>query len=224
MKIDLHVHTKEVSRCGRLSAKEVVTLYKEAGYDAICITNHFSVYTKNYHRSLGKLDWIKVFEDGYQLAKAEGEKIGLRVFRGYEFRCNRNDNDFLLYSVPQNIIDNIDIMFDLPIKDCLKVFRENGVKIYQAHPFRNNTTIIDPELIDGIEIYNGSNGKGSVNDMAKAWAKEYPKLRGISGSDCHVDYQVGYGGIITDRDIKNEQELIDCIESGDYTIIEKYRE
>lgn len=224
MKIDLHVHTQEVSRCGKITAKEAVNLYKEAGYDAICITNHFSEYTKNYHRSLGRLDWIKVFNEGYQLAKEEGERVGLRVFKGYEFRCNKNDNDFLLYDLPTSIVENIDVMFNLPIKDCLKVLRENGVKIYQAHPFRNNTTVIDPALLDGVEIYNASNGRGYINDMAKVWAKEYPHLHGISGSDCHTSNNIGYGGIITSRDVKNERELIDCIQSGDYTIIERYKD
>ena len=33
MKIDLHVHTKEVSICGHMEAKEVVSRYKSAGYD-----------------------------------------------------------------------------------------------------------------------------------------------------------------------------------------------
>lgn len=224
MKIDLHVHTSEISRCGRLTAKEIVTIYKEAGYDAICITNHFSNYTLKWHTSLGKLDFIKTFDEGYQLAKAEGEKIGLRVFKGYEFRCNHADNDFLLYSVPDYIQNNIKQVFELPLKDALTVLRANGVKIYQAHPFRNNTTMVDPNLLDGIEIYNGANGKGPINDMAKIWADAHPHLRGISGSDCHQTHQAARGGIITDRDIQNEEQLIECIQSGDYTIIEKYEE
>lgn len=220
MKIDLHVHTSEVSRCGRLTAKEVVAIYKEAGYDAICITNHFSNYTLKWHNSMGKFDFIKNFEDGYQLAKAEGEKIGLRVFKGYEFRCNSADNDFLLYNVPDCVQNNIKDIFALSLKDSLAVLRANGVKIYQAHPFRPNTTMVDPNLIDGIEIYNGANGAGPINDMAKAWAAAHPHLRGISGSDCHQAHQAARGGIITDWDVQNEQQLIDCIQSGEYSIIE----
>ncbi len=222
MKIDLHVHTSEISRCGKLSAQDVVNIYKRLGYDAICITNHFSSSTKAWHQSKGKLDFVKTFEEGYQLAKYEGEKIGLKVFRGYEFRCNRNDNDFLLYHLPNEILESIDKVFDLPIKDCLCVLRENGVKIFQAHPFRNNTTLINPDLLDGIEIFNGSNGQGPINDMAKLWAAAHPHLKGISGSDCHAAHQAGRGGIITAYDIANEQELITCIQSGDYTTMENW--
>ena len=75
MKIDLHVHTKEVSRCGKLTAQEIMALYKEKGYDAVCITNHFSVHTENWLARQGKFDFVKAFDEGFELAKAEGEKV-----------------------------------------------------------------------------------------------------------------------------------------------------
>ena len=36
-KVDLHVHTKDVSPCGRVFAEKLVLEYKKAGYDAIVI-------------------------------------------------------------------------------------------------------------------------------------------------------------------------------------------
>ena len=38
---DLHVHTKEVSPCGKLTVEETVDLYKAKGYDGFWLTNHF---------------------------------------------------------------------------------------------------------------------------------------------------------------------------------------
>lgn len=32
---------------------------------------------------------------------------------------------------------------------------------YQAHPFRNSMKITNPELLDGIEVYNGHPGHDS---------------------------------------------------------------
>ena len=49
MKIELHVHSKEISPCGKLSVDEVTTLYKNAGYDVIVLTNHFSADVAEYH-------------------------------------------------------------------------------------------------------------------------------------------------------------------------------
>jgi len=40
-KYDTHVHTKEVSPCGKVPAIEVVKLYKDAGYHGIVITDHY---------------------------------------------------------------------------------------------------------------------------------------------------------------------------------------
>lgn len=40
-KVDTHVHTCEVSRCGHVPGAEMARLYIQAGYDAILITDHF---------------------------------------------------------------------------------------------------------------------------------------------------------------------------------------
>ena len=220
MKIDLHVHTSEVSRCGKIPAEEIVRLYKEAGYDAICITNHFSLYTANWHAKQGHFDFVKTFDQGYELAREAGKKVGLKVFKGYELRCSENDNDFLAYQMPKYLLDNYEKLLSIPMKEFLTVLRDNGVKIYQAHPFRNGIKIVDPGLLDGIEVYNGHIGHNSRNPMANAWADLHTHMRKISGSDCHEIPHVGRGGIITPRDVNNEEELLECIESGEYTLIE----
>ena len=220
MKIDLHVHTMEVSRCGKIAAQDIVKMYKEAGYDAICITNHFSTVTVNWLAKQGKFDFVKAFDEGYELARQYGKEIGLRVFKGYELRCNENDNDFLAYKMPKYLLDNYEKLLALPMKDFLTVLRDNGVKLYQAHPFRNGIKIVDPGLLDGIEVYNGHVGHNSRNPMAHAWADLHTHLRQISGSDCHETYQLARGGIITDWDVKNEDELLACLDSGEYTLIE----
>ena len=41
-KTETHLHTKEVSRCGKLYADEMVSMYKDAGYDTLFITDHLS--------------------------------------------------------------------------------------------------------------------------------------------------------------------------------------
>ncbi len=220
MKIDLHVHTKEVSRCGKLTAAEIMALYKENGYDAVCITNHFSSPTESWMARQGKFDFVKAFDEGYEIARAEGEKLGIRVFKGYELRCNENDNDFLVYDMPKYLLDTYKTLLTLPMNDFLNVLRQYGVKIYQAHPFRNGIRIVNPDLLDGSEVYNGHPGHNSRKDMVKKWADMYPHICQISGSDCHEAHHAARGGIITDRDIKNELELIDCIQSGDFTRIE----
>ena len=83
MKIDLHVHTKEISLCAHVSAEETVRMYKEAGYGAIVITNHFSNDGVYHFSHNGRDDYYDAFVEGYELARAEGERIGLTVLLGF---------------------------------------------------------------------------------------------------------------------------------------------
>ena len=39
---ETHCHTSEVSRCGDLTAREVVRNYVDAGYSGLVVTDHFS--------------------------------------------------------------------------------------------------------------------------------------------------------------------------------------
>ncbi len=218
MKIDMHVHTSEISACGKLAAKEVVRLYKEAGYDAICVTNHFSSYTVKHLAKQGKFDFVKAYHEGYELAKAEGEKVGLKVFIGYELRVNECDNDYLVYDMNDYLLENFPKLLDLPTKEFCQVVRKNGILLFQAHPFRNNMKIVNPDYLDGIEVFNGHPGQVSRNQMAEAWADFHPQLRRISGSDCHETHHVGRGGVITERNIETQSDLLEMLRDGDYTI------
>ena len=38
---EMHFHTSEISVCGRVPAAEGVRAYKEKGYDALVVTDHF---------------------------------------------------------------------------------------------------------------------------------------------------------------------------------------
>ena len=88
-KIEPHLHTTHVSRCGRLEAKEIVAGYKAAGYSALIVTDHFNRTTFE-HLGIdpaGKSDRIGAFLEGYRRVREEGERQGLRVFKGAELRC-----------------------------------------------------------------------------------------------------------------------------------------
>ena len=40
-RLELHAHTSPASRCGEVKPDDVVTIFHNAGYDGIAITNHF---------------------------------------------------------------------------------------------------------------------------------------------------------------------------------------
>ena len=80
--LDPHVHTSEVSGCGKVPAAEVVRLYRGAGCDAIVITDH---YYDGYFQRQGDIPWkekVECYRRGYCAAREEGERSGLRVLFG----------------------------------------------------------------------------------------------------------------------------------------------
>lgn len=70
---DTHVHTKEVSPCGNVSAAKTVRLYHEAGYSGLCITDHLKRGYIRDHCFENWKEYISCFLRGWHAAKAEGE-------------------------------------------------------------------------------------------------------------------------------------------------------
>ena len=54
--------------------------------------------------------------------------------------------------------------------------------------------------------------------MAKIFAEHYGKAM-LSGSDLHTRERAGRGGIITERIIKTQGDLVSVLRSGDYSLI-----
>lgn len=208
MKIDLHIHTSEVSGCGRVPAAEMARLYHEAGYDAIVITDHL-IAGKNAEMPVDeRADW---YLSGYRAAKAEGERLGLIVMLGAELRFDCGHEDYLLYGITE--ADIAPIMRDLDSGmlpgDFYRRIRENGrMALIQAHPFRPELRQAPLDELDGIEVYNGHPEHDSHNDLAMARAMQGGEgFIKTSGSDAHKVHHVGRGGMIVDEPIADSVQL-----------------
>lgn len=206
-KYDVHVHTSEVSQCGHVDARTVARLYKDAGYTGIVITDH---YYEAYFQSLGNIDWsskIDIFLHGYKQALEEGEKIGLTVIPGMEIRFTENYNDYLIYGIDQYFLKTCPKLYLLGLEGFRKEFKDAGLLVYQAHPFRDRMERANPLLLDGIEVFNGNPRHDSRNDLAYNRAKNY-SLKMISGSDFHQTQDLAGGGIELSEEINTPAELI----------------
>ena len=218
MKIDLHVHTSEVSLCGHLTARQTVQSYKEAGYDCLVITNHFNTYTCNHYKNNGEDDFFRFYHDAYLLAKEEGEKLGLTVLNGYEIRFDGADSDYLVYGMSDATAAHCTELFKMSPREFSELAKAEGFLFYQAHPFRNDMRVTNPAYLFGIEIKNGNERHDNRNDVAAIWAEKFG-LHKIGGSDCHQPMDVGKSGIITDREIRSTDDLLAVLRADDYTII-----
>ena len=100
---DLHVHTKEVSPCGKLTVEETVDLYKAKGYDGFWLTNHF--HREFFERTKG-LTWEQRVE-AFFLPWREGKKYAGEDFfigQGMELRFLTDPNDYLLFGITEELL------------------------------------------------------------------------------------------------------------------------
>lgn len=217
MKIELHAHTSEVSPCGRLTSRELIRLYRAAGYDCIVITNHFSEHAAKRLAESGRTDFSNFYHEEFEKAAELGRQAGLLVLCGYEVRFRVNANDYLVYGMPREIIGDHDRIFSMDAHSFGELARKRDFLFYQAHPFRDKMTVTDPADLFGIEVNNAHPRHDSRNDVAKKWAEKY-HLHGIGGSDCHRTEDAGRAGILTEETVRNMEDLVRVLRNDLYTI------
>lgn len=208
-KYDTHVHTAEVSRCGRIDAVRLVELFKGAGYDGIVITDH---YYRDFFEQLDKDTWQEkadVFLAGYRMALEAGRREGLQVLLGMEIRFDNSFNDYLVYGLSEAFIKKNPELYKLGLKKFKALARKNNLLVFQAHPFRIGMVVSRPSLLDGVEVYNGNMRHNSNNTLALTYAR-LNRLLMTSGSDFHEDEDLARGGILFSRHIATEAELVDA--------------
>ena len=223
-KYQMHTHTTPCSLCGRLTPEDLCAALLENGYQGAVLTNHFYHGNSGIDRSESTSwqDFVRAYEKSYLDCKREAEKYDLDIIFSIEESVVPG-LEILCYGVtPQILYDNPQLRRG-ECDEWIRVMRENGVVIIQAHPFREAFYIPNPghlplEKIDGFEIFNRGNDK-EYNDKARALAKENPHLLTTSSADTHTKDTVGVGGIITNKRIRNERDLADLLRSRDYELI-----
>ena len=218
-KYEMHCHTGPVSQCGRVKPKEIMRLYREAGYSGIVLTDHYSPLTFYNHNYFAPQRCMNFYLRSYREMK-QYETDDFTVLLGLELRHYATANDYLIYGVEEEWLLKQGNMMAWWEKKMSREVHKAGYLLYQAHPFRPCITRCNPDLLDGVEVYNGKTDKKS-NDKAYQWAKENHKLM-ISGSDFHTPAHLARGGIITTTPIKNNHDLLDTLKSQEFKMIMAY--
>ena len=222
-KYELHAHTSECDPYARLSACELVHLYKNVGYDGMVITDHYMelFYTHWFSDELEGLTheqqiarWLK----GFRTAKEEGRKIGFTVLAGAEVRFNGYPNDYLIYGLQEDFFYTAPRLNELKNVQELLAVLPPDVCVVQAHPFRDDMVVANPEGLFGLEVYNGGTEKFR-NDIARQFACHY-NLAMTSGSDVHGMERLAKGGIMTPMKIETPKDLLAVLRNGVYSLIE----
>lgn len=225
-KTELHCHNN-FSGCSNVSPADMVEKYVEAGYSTVVVTNHFNYGYMNREGSYRELVKNAFAAVERSREAADGR---MNIIAGMELSLKCMLNDFLLYGVTEEFfLDVGEELFDMRPWQVRDKIHEVGGVIIQAHPFRFGQVVVNPAEVDGIEVFNGHSGQYSHNEIAKmwalAWADKYKKDGRFiltSGSDHHDDCHRATGGIITEEEIRTNEELLAVLKSGNYERITSY--
>ncbi|MBE7050954.1 MAG: histidinol phosphatase [Ruminococcaceae bacterium] len=220
-KYELHLHTSESSKCGRVAAADMVKVYKDLGYTGIFVTDHFLNGNTTVPKDLPWKDRVDAFFAGYDNALAEGKKIGIDVFYGWEYCFG--GTDFLTYGLSKQWLYDHPECVEISPKEYCKLVHESGGFIVHAHPFREsaNAYSIDmirlmPRDVDAVESFN-SNMSDFQNDFASYYAKAYG-LKELCGSDNHRGASAKrFASVCFNHRLADEKDFIECVKNGEYT-------
>lgn len=216
---ETHMHTSEGSKCASNTGAEMVHPYKENGYTGVIITDHNWGGNTAVDRSLPWEEWVDRFFLGYEHAKAEGEKIGLSVFQGYE--AGYGGPEFLIYGLTTDDMKNHPELKNATIPEQLEIVHSLGGMVIQAHPYREADYIdkvrLYPEYADGLEIINASHSnphdgsrKKCVYDERAIALRNKTGLPATAGSDNHSLVPFG-GGVAFKTPLKDIHDYINRI-------------
>lgn len=219
-KFETHLHTSESSACGRSTGAEMVRACKEAGYSGAVITDHFFNGNCAIRGNYSWRERVRLFMQGYENAKREGDKIGLDVYFGFEY--GMSGNDFLIYNFGESqIADYPEIMSDSFEKFAEKVHGDGGFIIH-AHPFRYEVYIaqpgrIFPQCTDAVEIVNASHKNPQYDEDAKKYAAQYNLIK-FGGSDTHhIDSKKG--GIAFEKKPESLEDMINLMKQNRHIVL-----
>lgn len=203
---ETHCHTGEVSLCGMVPAREIPALYRTHGYGAIIVTDHYNRWTLDA-LAMGRTDQIERWLEGYRQVRAAGAELGMRVFLGMELALTQSPEDFLIYGFDEEFLFRYPNLIDGSLEEAFHIVEDEGLLLYQAHPFRSYLTPAPACLLHGVEVFNGNPRQDNNNDRAVAFA-ESNNLKKTAGSDFHQLQDVGRGGVWLPDDIHDNGDLI----------------
>lgn len=214
-RIEMHAHTKPVSSCSEILPHELVDTYKQLGYDALVVTNHF-MRTDRFTRD----EYIDWYLNGYEETKRCGEAMGLRVYLGAEIRFTENNNDYLVFGVDRAVLEDIYDRLHLGVEAFRKEYSMPNSVFIQAHPMRDGMVSVAPHLLDGVEVFNMHPGHNSRVGLAALFAKEVPHPVITAGSDYHHAnrHHEGVAALKAARLPADSFELADLLREGDYLL------
>ena len=179
-RIELHAHTTPASKCSEITPEQMVQSYKDIGFDALVLTNHF--LRKD---DMSKEEYIDFYMADYERTREAGERLGLKVYLGTEIRFTENSNEFLIFGVTRSMLEDIYDLLPYGVANFRQQYSMPDSLFIQAHPMRKNSTPVAPELLDGVEVFNTHPHHDSKIGPTALFAQKNKMEIITGGSDFH---------------------------------------
>lgn len=150
MLIDLHAHSSGISKCCRITFEEVLNQAIAVGIDGVVLYNH---YQKSYISDNNVFEFVNSYISEYDAAKCYGKQIGCKVFFGIEMTMEKYPNvHMLIYGVEPEFLLQHPASFDCTQEQLYRIVKAHNGVMVQAHQFRNGTTVMNTNFLDGVVI------------------------------------------------------------------------
>ena len=195
-----------------LPAPEILEVAKEAGIDGIVLTNH---YQKGYISNGDVNELVEKYIEEYLYTKKCGEKSGIKVFFGIEVTMEKYPNvHMLIYGIAVDFLRKYPYLFDYTQEELYETVKNEGGILVQAHPFRNGTTVLDTDYMDGVEINCHPLYKKSYCQELIKIAEDNDLLL-TCGGDFHADTYRPKCGVYLPDDIADENMMVEYIKNSE---------
>ncbi|HZR82132.1 MAG TPA: PHP domain-containing protein [Candidatus Binatia bacterium] len=152
------------------------------------------------------------------------DKYGLRILRGAEVETDYGH--ILVYGVNRDILDRFDFSdVRLPAQEVIREVDRRGGIACPCHPGRVNVGLCAhyerlPALegVVAVEALNGGS-KPAENERVKDLMRDHGYF-GFGGSDSHLVSFVGVCATEFDRDVHDEEELVEALKRGGYRAVD----
>jgi len=194
LKIDLHLHTAELSACSHAPAEVMIRAAIGFGLDAVCLTDHDRLWPET------------------ALADLNARFAPFRVFGGIEVSVTPLEHCLAL-GVRDPDIESRDWTYP----DLARFVRERDGFLAVCHPFRFENSIpfeIDEFPPDAIELRSVHTSPDDEERIREAAERVGARL--LCNSDAHYAQYVGiYHNELT-RTPADERELVGMLKAGEY--------
>ena len=183
---ETHLHTCAASACGIARGRDYIPFYRDHGYRGLVVTDHFFGGNTAVPQRTPWRDQVDQFCEGYEDAKATGDRMGVDVFFGWEQAYD--GDEYLIYGLDRAWLYEHPEVKRWSRAEQYEQVRLNGGCVVQAHPFRDRSYIrrihLNTRCVDGVEVYNAANPL-PINAQAYRYARNLG-LSMLAGSDIHA--------------------------------------